>query len=285
MALDGDLPNDGIVEVEDDGPVALSADELDGILMDAEESPASAQGEEHLAELPPTSTEPGAGSADADQKGFFDSDEDEPIALSADELDGIAATAVPEEHVPAPEGLADLPPEAGEGVAELPDLGEMPDAEQPPVALMDERYADVDHMAETAPEEPAAAAHEEDDGPIALSADELDGIVADAHEVTPEAPMVDLAPMDGSAAEPSLADNTDKPATVFEEDLEAATLIHEDETAQAAAAAPTPDTEELKSVMTYLDNLLGELPDDVIEKFAQSEYFKLYQKIMDKLGL
>lgn len=282
VALEGGLPNDGIIEVEDDEPVALSADELDGILMDAEEAPADARSEEHLADLPPD-----AGSAD--EKGFFDSDEDEPIALSADELDGIAATAVPEEHVPAAESLADLPPEASGEMAELPELTDMPgDAEEPPVALMDERYADVDHL-ETEPGagmEPAAASHEEDDGPIALSADELDGIVADAHEVTPEAPMVGLGPMDSGAQEPSLAENTEKPATVFEEDLEAATLIHEDETAQAAAAAqPTPDTEELKSVMTYLDNLLGELPDDVIEKFAQSEYFKLYQKIMDKLGL
>jgi hypothetical protein len=95
--------------------------------------------------------------------------------------------------------------------------------------------------------------------------------------------MVPLAPLDAGGHEPSLAENTDKPATVFEEDLEAATLIHEDD--KAAAAAPAPDTEELKSVMGYLDNLLGELPDDVIEKFAQSEYFKLYQKIMDKLGI
>jgi hypothetical protein len=126
---------------------------------------------------------------------------------------------------------------------------------------------------------------EDDEGPIALSADELDGIAADAHEVTPEAPMVGLSPLDGSPAEPSLAEQTEKPATVFEEDLEAATLIHEGDKAAAPAAAPAPDTEELKSVMSYLDNLLGELPDDVIEKFAQSEYFKLYQKIMDKLGL
>lgn len=275
VALEGGLPNDGIVEVEDDEPVALSADELDGILMDAEEAPAHS--EESLAELPPEGTE---------QKGFFDGDEDEPIALSADELDGIAATAVPEEHVPAPEGLADLPPETGEEMAELPNLEATPEAEPPPVDLMDERYNDVDHMADAGAEAAAPAHTDEDDGPIALSADELDGIVADAHEVTPEAPMVGLAPMDGSASEPSLAENTEKPATVFEEDLEAATLIHEDETAQAAAAAaPAPDTEELKSVMTYLDNLLGELPDDVIEKFAQSEYFKLYQKIMDKLGL
>lgn len=272
VALDNELPNDGTIEVEDDGPVALSADELDGILMDAEEVPAGEHDHEPLAELPPEADSAG-------EKGFFDTDEDEPIALSADELDGIAATAVPEEHVPAAEGLAELPPEDGGDMGEIPELTEMPaDTDEAPIALMDERYADVDHMAETAPEE--------DDGPIALSADELDGIVADAHEVTPEAPMVGLSPMDGSAQEPSLAENTEKPATVFEEDLEAATLIHEDETAQAAAAAqPTPDTEELKSVMTYLDNLLGELPDDVIEKFAQSEYFKLYQKIMDKLGL
>ncbi len=280
IALEGELPNDGIVEVEDDEPVALSADELDGILMDAEEAPSTEPPEEHLAELPPEH-------AGGDQKGFFDSDEDEPIALSADELDGIAATAVPEEHVPAPEGLAELPPETAAETTELPELADLLDTEAPPVELMDERYADVDHMAEGETAEAPAPQHtEEDDGPIALSADELDGIVADAHEVTPEAPMVGLAPMDGSAAEPSLAESSDKPATVFEEDLEAATLIHEDETAQAAAAAaPAPDTEELKSVMTYLDNLLGELPDDVIEKFAQSEYFKLYQKIMDKLGL
>lgn len=94
--------------------------------------------------------------------------------------------------------------------------------------------------------------------------------------------MVPLAPLNAGWSRAKPRRKHKKPATVFEEDLEAATLIHEDD---KAAAAPTPDTEELKSVMGYLDNLLGELPDDVIEKFAQSEYFKLYQKIMDKLGI
>lgn len=243
------------LEVEDDEPIALSNEELDGILMDAEEvppdMPAASQGE------PASTADPNAG--------FFDSDEDEPIALSPDELDGIAATAETEDAPPTPPQLADLPPE------------ENADAD---AALMDDRYADVDHMEDSAP----AAAEAEDDGPIALSSDELDGIVADSREVTPEAPMMPLSPLDTGRDEPSLADNADKPATVFEEDLEAATLIHEDETT-TAAATPPPETEELKSVMSYLDNLLGELPDDVIEKFAQSEYFKMYQKIMDKLGL
>jgi hypothetical protein len=243
--------------VEDEEPITLSGEELDGILMDAteapEELPAAAE------ETPPT----------AEGKGFFDGDEDEPIALSADELDGIVATATPDEETPA--------------------LSE-------PTADFDSRYADVDQMegtaaapagAETGTEHAEAAppAAEEDDGPIALSADELDGIAADAREVTPEAPMVGLSPLDGSPAEASLAEQTDKPATVFEEDLDAATLIQEDDRSAAPAAAAAPDTEELKSVLSYLDNLLGELPDDVIEKFAQSDYFKLYQKIMDKLGL
>ena len=249
-----EMPTDGTVEVEDDEPIALSNEELDGILMDAEEVPA-----EHLEAAAPDESHSG-------NDGFFDGDEDEPIALSADELDGIAATATTEDETPEqsiPE-LAELPPET----------------DSPADAMaMDERYADVDTMDET----PAAPAEGEDDGPIALSTDELDGIMADAREVTPEAPMMPLSPMDTGADEPSLADNTDKPATVFEEDLDAATLIHEDE--HAESAVPAPDTEELKSVMTYLDNLLGELPDDVIEKFAQSEYFKMYQKIMDKLGL
>jgi pilus assembly protein FimV len=258
-------PAAGGLEVEDDNePVSLSNEELDGILMDTDE-PAH-----DLAELPP---EEGAESSADAHKDFFDADDDEPIALSADELDGIAATAVEEEApVAAEAGLAELPPE--EETA-------LPETSGEPGRTMDERYSDIDHM-DAAAEAPAAEADDED-GPIALSADELDGIAADAHEVTPEAPMVPLAPLDSGSHEPSLSENIDKPATVFEEDLEAATLIHEDD--KAAAAAPTPDTEELKSVMGYLDNLLGELPDDVIEKFAQSEYFKLYQKIMDKLGI
>jgi pilus assembly protein FimV len=266
VALESAPAGDGL-EVEDDEPVSLSNEELDGILMDADEPT------EGLAELPP---EHDADASVAEHKDFFDADDDEPIALSADELDGIAATAVEEEAPPAADaGLADLPPEE-----DLAGAGSEPDM------AIDERYSDIDSMADApAADAPAesAAGEGEDDGPIALSADELDGIAADAHEVTPEAPMVPLAPLDAGGHEPSLAENTDKPATVFEEDLEAATLIHEDD--KAAAAAPAPDTEELKSVMGYLDNLLGELPDDVIEKFAQSEYFKLYQKIMDKLGI
>lgn len=276
----------GFFDSDEDEPITLSDEELDGILSTAPEEQTApsdevrldegAQHESHVvedeepialsheeldgilmdAEEPGAAESPLSGETAAEPAGggFFDGDEDEPIALSADELDGIAATATAEEGATA-ETASDL----------------------------DSRYADVDQMDEEG-EIPAAEPGDEDEGPIALSADELEGIAADAHEITPEAPMVGLSPLDASPAEPSLAEQTGKPATVFEEDLEAATLIHEDDRAEEASA-PTPDAEELKSVMGYLDNLLGELPDDVIEKFAQSEYFKLYQKIMEKLGL
>lgn len=43
--------------------------------------------------------------------------------------------------------------------------------------------------------------------------------------------------------------------------------------------------EEIKKVMGYLDSLLDNLPEDKIKEFSQSEYYDLYVKILDKLGV
>jgi chromosome segregation ATPase len=40
--------------------------------------------------------------------------------------------------------------------------------------------------------------------------------------------------------------------------------------------------EELKKVLKAVDELLGNLPDDVVDTFAKSEEFKLYNKVMDR---
>ena len=45
------------------------------------------------------------------------------------------------------------------------------------------------------------------------------------------------------------------------------------------------DKGEIKKIVSYLDDLLGELPDDVIKKFSQSEYFTLYKKVIQQLGI
>lgn len=40
---------------------------------------------------------------------------------------------------------------------------------------------------------------------------------------------------------------------------------------------------EIKSVINYLDELLDALPEDKIEEFVKSDYYKLYKKVLDEL--
>ncbi|MEN6365080.1 MAG: hypothetical protein ABFC81_08410 [Rectinema sp.] len=56
--------------------------------------------------------------------------------------------------------------------------------------------------------------------------------------------------------------------------------------------APSPSqsaeaisTDELRSLLAYLDRLLEALPEEKIDEFARSEYFELYRKVFDRLGL
>jgi hypothetical protein len=43
--------------------------------------------------------------------------------------------------------------------------------------------------------------------------------------------------------------------------------------------------EDVRSVLSYLDQLLEALPDDKIRQFAQSEYFGVYKRLFEELGL
>ncbi|UCF11944.1 MAG: hypothetical protein JSW06_07850 [Thermoplasmatales archaeon] len=45
---------------------------------------------------------------------------------------------------------------------------------------------------------------------------------------------------------------------------------------------PTLLDEDIKKLLVITDNLLGELPEEVIDKFAQSKDFKLYLKVLNK---
>jgi hypothetical protein len=66
-------------------------------------------------------------------------------------------------------------------------------------------------------------------------------------------------------------------------------------TPAASADAPAATTgdmqlppglkEEIKSVLGYMDQLLESLPEEKIEEFAKSEYFAIYKKLFEELGL
>ena len=42
---------------------------------------------------------------------------------------------------------------------------------------------------------------------------------------------------------------------------------------------------ELKTVLSYLDQLLESLPEEKIQEFAQSEHFDVYKRLFEELGL
>ena len=50
-------------------------------------------------------------------------------------------------------------------------------------------------------------------------------------------------------------------------------------------AIPTQLKEELRTVLSYMDQLLEALPDEKIEEFARSEHYDTYKKLFKELGL
>jgi hypothetical protein len=48
---------------------------------------------------------------------------------------------------------------------------------------------------------------------------------------------------------------------------------------------PSNIKQELRTVLSYMDQLLESLPEDKIEEFAKSEYFDTYKKLFKELGL
>jgi hypothetical protein len=59
----------------------------------------------------------------------------------------------------------------------------------------------------------------------------------------------------------------------------------EDRTGFTEGGIPSNLKQELKTVLSYMDQLLESLPDDKIEEFAKSEYFDTYKKLFEELGL
>jgi hypothetical protein len=80
----------------------------------------------------------------------------------------------------------------------------------------------------------------------------------------------------------------DEGTTEAESDVEPAENSDEEPAAgetSLTAAIPTGIRNELRSVLSYMDQLLESLPEDKIEEFAKSEHFDTYKKLFEDLGL
>jgi len=48
---------------------------------------------------------------------------------------------------------------------------------------------------------------------------------------------------------------------------------------------PTNIKKDIKSVLSYMDQLLESLPEEKIKEFAESEYFEMYHRLFSELGI
>lgn len=133
----------------------------------------------------------------------------------------------------------------------------------------------------------------EEDEPIALSMDELNNIdisddnvmgfnAADVIEQAPASQTEELPP-DDEKIEISLDELNE-----IQKDISSIGGTREEKARfieQQLEGLSGQSKDELKSVLSYLDRLLEDLPEDKIKEFAKSDYYDLYVKILDKLGV
>ena len=59
----------------------------------------------------------------------------------------------------------------------------------------------------------------------------------------------------------------------------------EPKSASSVTTLPVELKDDIKSVLSYMDQLLESLPEDKIEEFARSEHFEVYKKLFEELGI
>ncbi|EKR73540.1 hypothetical protein LEP1GSC041_4556 [Leptospira noguchii str. 2006001870] len=230
-----------------------------------------------------------------------DEDANEPIALSDEELGNLLASENEESAA-----LSEEPSDLAEAVdfdspssepSEI-SLEEDEDANEPIALSLDE----LDHILTDENEEPAALSEDEFGSNISEVEEE-----EDLSEILGELPPVsDLDAFDSIDEDVSKEEEVSKIVPTLESVKDQEMVIVLDEYADEEESSPieelrkTPDQteaitgqlsgdvpskDEMKRIMTYLDELLGNLPDDLIREFSRSDYFELYKKLMKQIGV
>ncbi len=205
------------------------------------------------------------------------------------------------------------------------DLGEEPTVIDAVPEQVDELETLTEEETDVEPLEDVTAAEDKADESVDLAADvDLEALAAEAEELNdevPVAPVIDdleIGELESPPDEGTEAPAAEKEIEIeFESDLakDEANLQESAEEAEemqelipeleelgespapagkpAAAAAPAeeatsiPDNlkDEIRTVLKYMDHLLEALPDEKIQEFASSDYFVMYKKLFEDLGL
>ncbi len=258
-----------------------------------------------------------------DGQGFFEDDEDETIALTGDELDNILNTAeFTQQTGTSVEPEYDTESDEDEEIIEIPTEESESTAVEEPADSEEElesgyTYEDTESL-ETDQEEPVQEItlepldHEEDEEDtedefdIDEGSSELDFTTDDDEDAIESMASLDiddeLDDIDSYKAEYDSEDDLheeldeleiDEPETDAEPTADETTA--ETEAAEVPAEKPQDNDEEddlpaglreeIRSILSYMDQLLESLPEEKIQEFARSEHFAVYKRLFDELGL
>nr|WP_192486257.1 hypothetical protein [Leptospira interrogans] len=288
--IDWDSPGSetSLEDEEANEPIALSLDELDHILTDENEEPAAISEESN--DLTETIDWDSPGS----ETSLEDEEANEPIALSLDELDHIL-TDENEEPAAISEESNDLAETIDWDSSPASEISLEDEEANEPIAFSDEELGNL-----------LASGNEESEDKIGSDIPKVE-TEEDLSEILGELPPVsDLDAFDSIDEDVSKEEEVSTIVPTLESVKDQEMIIVLDEYADEEESSPieelrkTPDQteaivgelsgdvpskDEMKRIMTYLDELLGNLPDDLIREFSRSDYFELYKKLMKQIGV
>jgi hypothetical protein len=126
---------------------------------------------------------------------------------------------------------------------------------------------------------------------VEFDSDELSSVVEDfqADETAPEdESFAQVLPEDFVVEADNSQISFDNALAMDETPMEEEGIPYAGEGFEEVSEKPgVPDNlkQELRVVLSYMDQLLESLPEDKIEEFAQSEYYDTYKKLFEELGL
>ena len=219
---------------------------------------------------------------------------DETVLEEAGELDELEELTL-EEPEPGEEDIETLEALGGEETDEALDLTEPVEELSLDEPELDEA-GELDVLEELSLEEPEDEAGLEEAGELdeleeltleepEPGAEDMETLEALGGEETDEA--LDLAePVEELSLEELDEQSPEEPVGELELAEEQLTVPEPQPSAGAATEELSDDLKtEIKSVLSYFDQLLEALPEEKIKEFAQSEYFVRYKRLFEELGL
>jgi pilus assembly protein FimV len=251
---------------EEDETIALTGEELDNILVTAE---IKEEQEEESGEVPEEAEQL------VDQEDILDyqDTEKEQAVEALDELEELSTEGLEMEEPGPEEEQAD---QFGEIEMGTPLETETAAEEAAPAEPSDEIEIEIPDLEEE--QAPGGQEHPAPDLDIQTSQETAPSPMEEA----PEEEISDLSiePL----AEAETGEQEESTLDLELEEVPTESIAAQEEEKQKADLNPKLK-EELKSVLGYMDQLLESLPEEKIQEFARSEYFEVYKRLFEELGL